>query len=92
MLTRRLGLMTSICALTAAPALAQKRTAAPAPAARGGGAQGRHTKEPAITGSPAETPLGPVDTAARWAYIMDFEPGASLLEKQADAQRTKSAQ
>src|SRR6202034_4085410 len=39
---------------------------------------------PESSGSPANTPLGPVDTTARWAYIQDFNTGASLLEKNAD--------
>ncbi len=34
--------------------------------------------------SPAATPLGPVDTAARWAFIQDFNTGAVLLDKAAD--------
>ncbi len=40
---------------------------------------------PAATGSPATTPLGPVDTAAKWALIMDFNTGATLLDKDGDA-------
>src|SRR4051812_34932123 len=88
MLTRRLGLMSSICALAAGPALAQKRPTAPA---RTAGAQGRHTKDPSVTGSPADSPRGPVDTVARWAYIMDFDTGASLLEKQADEEMPPSS-
>ncbi|PPQ34474.1 D-alanyl-D-alanine carboxypeptidase family protein [Rhodopila globiformis] len=87
MLTRRLGLISSVCALIAGPALAERRSAA----ARAVGAQGRHTKEPTETGSPADTPLGPVDTVARWAYIMDFDTGATLLEKQADEEMPPSS-
>jgi len=37
------------------------------------------------TGTPATTPVGPIDTAARWAVIMDFNTGARLLDKDADA-------
>lgn len=33
---------------------------------------------------PALTPVGPVDTIARWACILDYESGATLLEKAAD--------
>jgi D-alanyl-D-alanine carboxypeptidase (penicillin-binding protein 5/6) len=91
MLTRRLGLISSVCALSAGPALAQKHPAAPAAGAHGPGAQGRHTKDPSVTGSPADTPLGQVDTVARWAYIMDFDTGASLLEKQADEEMPPSS-
>lgn len=29
----------------------------------------------------AETPLGPMDVAARWAFIMDYNTGAVLLDK-----------
>src|SRR5690242_11512620 len=39
---------------------------------------------PAPTGSPATTPLGPLDTAAKWALIMDFNTGATLLDKEGD--------
>src|SRR3954452_8337140 len=39
---------------------------------------------PAPTGSPASTPLGPLDTAAKWAAILDFNTGATLLDKEAD--------
>lgn len=35
-------------------------------------------------GTPATTPLGPVDTAARWAFVQDFDTGAVLLDKAAD--------
>jgi D-alanyl-D-alanine carboxypeptidase (penicillin-binding protein 5/6) len=34
--------------------------------------------------SPANTPVGPVDTAARWAIITDYNTGATLLDKDAD--------
>jgi len=40
---------------------------------------------PAVSGTPAETPLGPMDTVAQWAFIVDFNTGATLLDKQADA-------
>ena len=49
------------------------KPAAPAPA-------------PATTGSPADTPLGPMDTIAQWAFVTDFDTGADLLLKQADLQ------
>jgi serine-type D-Ala-D-Ala carboxypeptidase (penicillin-binding protein 5/6) len=82
MLTRRLGLLASALLFGAGPALAQRH----APAGGHSPASGRKGKDAGAgpTGSPADTPLGPVDTAARWAYIQDFDTGASLLEKQAD--------
>jgi D-alanyl-D-alanine carboxypeptidase (penicillin-binding protein 5/6) len=88
MLTRRLSLLSSAGAVAAGPAMAEKRP--PATAAHPG-AQGRRTKEAAPTGSPAETPVGPVDTAAKWAFIQDFDTGASLLEKQADEEMPPSS-
>jgi len=39
---------------------------------------------PGPAGSPATTPLGPLDTAAEWAAIIDFNTGATLLDKEAD--------
>jgi D-alanyl-D-alanine carboxypeptidase (penicillin-binding protein 5/6) len=85
MLTRRLGLLASALAFAAGPALAQKR-----PASRS--ASGRKGKDTAIpTGSPADTPMGPVDTAAKWAFIQDYDTGAALLEKQADDEMPPSS-
>src|SRR3954447_10331257 len=39
---------------------------------------------PGPAGSPATTPLGPLDTAAKWAAIIDFSTGATLLDKEPD--------
>jgi D-alanyl-D-alanine carboxypeptidase (penicillin-binding protein 5/6) len=85
MLTRRLSLLSSAAALFAGPVLAAKHVT-PHP-----GAQGRNTKDAPPAGSPAETTLGPVDTTARWAYIQDFDTGATLLEKQADEEMPPSS-
>jgi D-alanyl-D-alanine carboxypeptidase (penicillin-binding protein 5/6) len=90
MLTRRLGLLVSALVFGAGPAMAQpKRSpsgAAPRPAPGG-----RKGKEAVPTGSPADTPLGPVDTGAKWAYIQDFDTGATLLEKHADEEMPPSS-
>ncbi len=43
------------------------------------------------SGTPANTPLGPMDTSAQWAVIVDFNTGATLLDKQADAQMPPSS-
>ena len=48
-------------------------------------------KDPVPTGSPGETPLGPVDTAAKWAFVQDFTTGAVLLDKRADEQMPPSS-
>src|SRR5664279_4845262 len=87
MLTRRLSLLAT-AALTAGPALAAEKRP---PTASHAGPQGRKTKEAAPTGTAAETTLGPVDTTARWAFIQDFDTGASLLEKQADDEMPPSS-
>ena len=42
-------------------------------------------------GTPAETPVGPLDTEARWAYISDFQTGAVLLQKAADERMPPSS-
>ena len=61
----------------AAPALAQNRAPAqpqrPQPARPAG-----------PPSSPAQSPIGPVDTIARSVLLVDFETGATLLNKQAD--------
>ncbi len=84
MLTRRLGLLASALSLGPLPALAQKHSA-------GAGSGGKKSKDVVPSGSPADTPLGPVDTTARWAYGMDFDTGATLLEKQADDEMPPSS-
>ncbi len=38
----------------------------------------------AVPTSPAETPIGPLDTQARWAFIIDATTGTVLLQKAAD--------
>ncbi len=43
------------------------------------------------SGPPATTPLGPMETSAQWAYIVDFNTGAELLNKQADVQMPPSS-
>jgi serine-type D-Ala-D-Ala carboxypeptidase (penicillin-binding protein 5/6) len=83
MLTRRLGLLASAFAFGVGPTLAQQKR----PPTR----KGKDKDAAASTGNPADTPLGLIDTAARWAYIQDFDTGASLLEKQADDEMPPSS-
>jgi D-alanyl-D-alanine carboxypeptidase (penicillin-binding protein 5/6) len=85
MLTRRLGLLASALVFGAWPALAQQKRSHPGP----GGRRGKDPSPP--NGSPAGTPLGAVDTAAKWAYIQDFDTGATLLEKLADDEMPPSS-
>ncbi|HEX3994486.1 MAG TPA: D-alanyl-D-alanine carboxypeptidase family protein [Acetobacteraceae bacterium] len=72
-LSRRLALASTVAALAGgAPATLAARTP-----------KGK-SKEPVPEGSPGDTPLGPVDTVAKWAFIQDFTTGAVLLDKSAD--------
>jgi serine-type D-Ala-D-Ala carboxypeptidase (penicillin-binding protein 5/6) len=88
MLTRRQALLVSAGFSAMAPAaIAQPRH--PALSKPGAGSRGK--KEAGSAGSPADTPIGPVDTVARWAYVMDFNTGASLLEKNADVEMPPSS-
>jgi len=45
----------------------------------------------AAASTPAETPVGPLDTEARWAFIVDFHTGAVLLQKAADERMPPSS-
>ena len=86
MFTRREALLASAILVGGAlPAAAQPHH----PGQQKAGAHGG--KKDMAAGSPADTPLGPVDTAARWAFIMDFATGATLLEKDADTQMPPSS-
>jgi D-alanyl-D-alanine carboxypeptidase (penicillin-binding protein 5/6) len=90
MLTRRLGLLASAFAFAAGPALAQQKRPSGAVHPAPGAHKGKDAAAP-TTGSPADTPLGPVDTTARWAYIQDHDTGATLMEKQADDEMPPSS-
>ncbi len=46
---------------------------------------------PADAGSPADTPVGPFDTVARWAFIIDDTTGAVLMDKAADDEMPPSS-
>src|SRR5262245_18824196 len=85
MLTRRQSLLASAIFIGGSlPAAGQPRH----PTAKSGA---RSAKKDIPAGSPADTPLGPVDTAARWAFVQDFATGAGLLEKNADAEMPPSS-
>ena len=64
-------------ALAAQPAFAQQRRPAPV-------RHGAKNADPVPTGTPAQTPVGPLDLASRWAVVIDFTTGAILLDKDAD--------
>jgi len=83
---RRRALLLAGSALAASPALAQRHPA-PQTAQR----PGRHADAPLPAGSGASTPLGPIDTAARYAIILDFNTTATLLDKEADTDMPPSS-
>ncbi len=87
MLTRRAMLAAGALAGIALPAPAAQMK--PRPGAAKPGAKA--AVEPAVPGSPAQTPIGPVDTAARYALILDYNTGATLLDKDADQPMTPSS-
>jgi D-alanyl-D-alanine carboxypeptidase (penicillin-binding protein 5/6) len=86
-MTRRM-LLGSVPALATVPALA----ATPAPHRA---APRAHAAKPATdmapVGNPAVTPLGPIDTAAKYAVVIDFNTGATLLDKDADVPQPPSS-
>ncbi|WP_114374731.1 D-alanyl-D-alanine carboxypeptidase family protein [Elioraea thermophila] len=85
-LTRRLVLASATSGLVFAATSAQAQQQRPAqrpPAQPSRPAQPQQAR-PQPQGTPATTPLGPVDTLARHALIVDFETDAVLLEKEAD--------
>ncbi|MBJ7252074.1 MAG: D-alanyl-D-alanine carboxypeptidase, partial [Acetobacteraceae bacterium] len=63
--------------LLAEQAFAQQRPAPPP-------AQPARRPAPRPEGTPVSTPVGNVDVLARQALVVDFETGATLLEKNAD--------
>ncbi len=52
-------------------------------------ARGHHAPVPA--GTPAETPLGPLDTLAHYAFVMDYSTGAVMLDKEGSATMAPSS-
>jgi D-alanyl-D-alanine carboxypeptidase (penicillin-binding protein 5/6) len=81
MLTRRATLIASLTTSVAALPLATPE----GHAAERHGANGKQAdRSPAQAGALAQTPVGPVSTAAKYALIIDYTSGATLLEKDAD--------
>jgi D-alanyl-D-alanine carboxypeptidase (penicillin-binding protein 5/6) len=91
-LNRRTLLLSGAAAAAALPAAAQapRRPAPHAPAPRPQ-AHRPPADPPPPAGPPAQTPLGPVDTLARYAIVIDFNTGATLLDKDADVPMTPSS-
>ncbi|MFM7689028.1 MAG: D-alanyl-D-alanine carboxypeptidase family protein, partial [Alphaproteobacteria bacterium] len=70
--------------LAADQAFAQQRPAPPP-------AQSQRRPAPRQEGTPVATPVGNVDVLARQALVVDFETGATLLEKNADERMPPSS-
>lgn len=62
-----------------------------ASALRNGAAAGVPASGATASSAPADTPVGPLDTEARWAFITDFHTGAVLLQKAADERMPPSS-
>jgi D-alanyl-D-alanine carboxypeptidase (penicillin-binding protein 5/6) len=93
-MNRRVVLLAGIAASVAASVSGPVATRAaeikrPKPAARRAAAAA--AAEPALPTSPAQTPLGPVDTAARYALITDFTTDSTLLDKDSDEEMVPSS-
>ena len=84
--TRRVLLLagTAVASLSALPAWAKRRHAAAAAGTASGDEGGPSASMPAVS-SPADTPIGPVDTVATHAIVIDFNTGAVLLTKDPDS-------
>jgi D-alanyl-D-alanine carboxypeptidase (penicillin-binding protein 5/6) len=88
-------------AFAAAPAFAKPRHAVregtkPALGAAGADedadeAASSSTAGSGAAGPAAQTPLGPMDTSAQWAFITDFNTGAVLLDKLSDVEMPPSS-
>jgi len=96
--TRRLLLLSGVAALATGSVFAkprkavfEKKPAKPAGAKPAGDDEEAGGDFAAASGPPATTPLGPMETVAQWAYIIDFNTGAVLLDKQADVEMPPSS-
>ncbi len=90
-ITRRsvlLGAVAGAAVLGAARAFAQRRPVLHGHPAALHAKPNQDTEPPP---SPADTPIGPVDTVAKWAFIQDFNTGAELLNKAADDEMPPSS-
>ena len=97
MQTRRFLLLSGAAFVAAGQAMAKPRKAvreSPSAHKQSGDdedAGGADAGAPAAGGAPANTPLGPMDTSAQWAVIVDFNTGATILDKASDEQMPPSS-
>lgn len=92
MLTRRILLLSAALPTGAGPAFAQAQHR-PAPAHVPAASQHAHKPAEAQvpTGASGQTPIGPLDTAARYAVIIDYNTTTTLMDKDADVPMTPSS-
>jgi D-alanyl-D-alanine carboxypeptidase (penicillin-binding protein 5/6) len=91
MLTRR-ALLSGVALSAVSLSAASAQTVRHVPAAHAVPAAPKPPPGEAATPStPAQTPVGPLDTAARYAVIIDYNTGATLLDKDADVAMTPSS-
>jgi D-alanyl-D-alanine carboxypeptidase (penicillin-binding protein 5/6) len=90
MLNRRALLLCGVAA-GVPPLAAAAQTPRHAAAAARVAAAAKATGEAVSPTGPAQTPVGPLDTAARYAVIIDYNTGATLLDKDADTPMTPSS-
>ena len=88
MLSRRLLLTAATLAAVPALAASPRKPTAGKAGAKPPAAEADAGAPPT---SPAQTPIGPVDTAARYAIIVDYNTGATLLDKDADVPMVPSS-
>ena len=88
---RRRSLLLPAGAAVASALLPAPPASAQAQRQRGGGRQGGASPAGGPPSSPATTPLGPLDTIAKQAFVVDFDTAAVLLEKNADERMPPSS-
>jgi D-alanyl-D-alanine carboxypeptidase (penicillin-binding protein 5/6) len=95
--TRRVLLLSSVAAASLAQGAAaqtrrpQPHAPAPSPTSASGKKHPADIMPPAPVGSPADTPIGPIDVAARYGIIVDHNTGATILNKGADESMVPSS-
>jgi D-alanyl-D-alanine carboxypeptidase (penicillin-binding protein 5/6) len=86
--TRRFMLLSgaALSSLAALPAWAKRKKAVPPAKAAAGasGDEGGPGAATAVVSTPADTPIGPLDTVAAHAIVLDYNTRAILLTKDAD--------
>jgi D-alanyl-D-alanine carboxypeptidase (penicillin-binding protein 5/6) len=89
--TRRALLLTSVAFATLSRAKAAEIRHPAAHAAATAHPKHADAAPPAPIGSPADTPIGPIDVAARYGVIIDHNTGATILNKGADESMAPSS-